>query len=134
MPTGGNPKEGETIEQAYQREVAKNLRHVVHVMSALLGDEAIAQFSADDYKTFIANASQLLNEVKGTAINLKVIPDYKEAMYPEIPPYGRYVEKAGGDLTLSFSKKELEAVEKMVANRANKSDGAMASEDVDSLI
>ncbi len=134
VPTGGNPKEGESIQDAYNREVTKNLKHIVHIMTALLGDEAVASFSAEDYKTFVANAASLLNEQKGTAVNLKVVPDYKEKMYPELPSYGNYVEKAGGVSRLSFSKKELEAISEMSANRAKKDDGAMSQEDVDSLI
>jgi len=138
VPTGSAPKEGETIAEAKIREESRNISHVVQLMTALLSPEVVEQFEASDYKSFVAGAALLLQGQKGTKINLKVVPDWKEGIYPDIPSYGTYVERyvAGVPSTLRFSKKESEAIAQMEDKRTTTSStgGAMSSEDLDSLV
>lgn len=108
-------------------------------MTALLAPEVVEQFEATDYKSFIAGAALLLNGQKGVKINLKVVPDWKEGIYPDLPSYGTYVERyvAGVPATLKFSKKEAEAIAQMEDKRtttASSTGGAMSSDDLESLV
>lgn len=107
-------------------------------MEAVLGKEVVDSFEATDYKAFIASASAMLNPKKGSKVNLKVVPDRKEAKYPDLPAYGTYVEQhvEGVPTKLKYSKKELEAIETMERNRATSSmsGGAMAAEDLSKLV
>ena len=137
-PTGASPLEGESITDAKSREESRNIGHIVQVMVAVLDPAVVDAFEAGDYKSFVAGASLLLNDKKGTKVNLKVIPDRKEQKYPDVPSYGTYVERhiPGGVSSLKFSKKELEAISLMESNRANTAtaSGAMSSEDLTSLV
>jgi hypothetical protein len=107
-------------------------------MTELLSPEIVEAFSAVDYKSFVSSAAALLNQQKGTPVNLKVVPDYKEQKYPDLPKYGTYVEKYkdGVPTNLTFSKKELEAVAAMEGKRAasQNAGSAMSSEDLTSLV
>lgn len=87
-------------------------------MEALLGAEVVETFGAADYKGFIAAATLLLTPLKGTEVNLKVVPDWKEGIYPDLP-MTRFVEKyqAGVTPQIRFSKKEEETVDAMIAKR-----------------
>jgi hypothetical protein len=137
MPTGGNPREGETIQEAYDREVKVNLEAIVKLMVALLGKETASNFGAADYKEFVSKASALLQGVKGVKVNLKVVPDYKEKTYPDLPRYGTYVElhEEGRETSLKYSEKELTAISEMEQKRASeRGEGSMNSEDLTSLI
>lgn len=137
-PTGGRPKEGETIQQALDRETARNLGQLVQVMEVFLGKDVVDNFEATDYNSFIASASVMLNAKKGTKVHLKVVPDWKEQKYPDLPTYGTYVEilTEGKPTTLEFSKDELKAIGVMELNRTSASSGgsAMASEDLGKLV
>lgn len=108
-------------------------------MTALLSPEVVENFEAPDYKTFVAGAALLLQGQKGRKINLKVVPDWKEGIYPDLPSYGTYVEKyvAGVPSTLKFSKKEIDAIALMEEKRTTTTSsmgGAMSSEDLDSIV
>ena len=72
-PTGSFPKNGENIQEAYNREVDRNLKSLVHVMEALLGAEVIETFGAADYKGFISAATLLLTPLKGTEDRKSVV-------------------------------------------------------------
>lgn len=117
-PAGANPKTGENIQEAYNREVERNLVSLVHVMEALLGDDVVETFGAADYKTFVTGAATLLNNLKGTEVNLKVIPDWKEQIYPDLPMRS-FVEKhiPGAASALWISKKEQEQIDNMGLKR-----------------
>lgn len=117
-PTGSFAKSGENIQDAYNREVDRNLKSLVHVMEALLGAEVVETFGAADYKGFISAATLLLTPLKGTEVNLKVVPDWKEGVFPDLP-MTRFVEKhqEGVAPQIRFSKKEEEAVAEMEAKR-----------------
>lgn len=87
-------------------------------MEALLGSEVVETFGAADYKGFISAATLLLTPLKGTEVNLKVVPDWKEGIFPDLP-MTRFVEKFQSGVTpqIRFSKKEEESVEAMLAKR-----------------
>lgn len=136
-PTGSSPMDGETIQEAYDREVKRNLRHIADLIGALLGNEVLSTFEAPTYKEFVAKAQALLQGVKGVAVNLKVVPDGKEGKYPDVPRYGLYVERytPGSETRLKFSNKEIEAIQLMEQKRAVKSgDGSLSTEDLESLV
>lgn len=103
-----------------------------------LGKDVVDNFEATDYNSFIASASVMLNAKKGTKVHLKVVPDWKEQKYPDLPTYGTYVEilTEGKPTTLEFSKDELKAIGVMELNRTSASSGgsAMASEDLGKLV
>lgn len=126
-PTGSNPKEGETVLEAQQREQERNARILTEVMYAVLDKELVDAFSAQSYAAFVDGAVFYLTPKKGTLVNLKVIPDYKEKKYPELP-LRDFVEKhvAGEPSKLKMSKKEQADIEKMMQKREedapNKSD------------
>lgn len=120
-PTGNKPKEGETVTEAMLREEGRNITSLADLLKVLLGEETAAQVSAPDYNSFMAKAMLILNNSKGIKVNLKVVPDYRENKYPELPAY-RYVERfeEGKGTELAFTKKETEAIEKMHAARQSR--------------
>lgn len=113
VPTGSFQLEGETIQQAYDRERDRNLAQVVKLLREFIG-EAVGELQAEDYKSFMSKAIVALAPYKGQKVNLKVVPDNKEKRYPDLP-YRDYVEKhvPGTPSKLWLSKKELEDIEKM---------------------
>lgn len=129
-PTGANPKtaEGETIAEALQREQERNARILTEVMYAVVDKDVVDNFSAPTYQAFVEGAVYYLNQKKGALVNLKVVPDYKEKIYPELP-YRNFVEAHIPEqpTTLKMSKKEQEDVEKMLKKRAE--DNAPESSD-----
>lgn len=94
------------------------MKSLVSVMEALLGLDVVETFGAPDYKGFMTGASTLLNPLKGLEVNLKVVPDWKEGIYPDLP-MTKFVEKyqEGTPTNLRFYKKEEEAVAAMEAKR-----------------
>jgi hypothetical protein len=139
-PTGASPLGNETIQDAKTREESRNISYIVQLMTELLSPEIVEAFSAVDYKSFVTSAAALLNQQKGTQVNLKVVPDYKEQKYPDTmsSKYGTYVEKhkVGIPTKLAFTQKELEAVAAMEGKRAASQNvgSAMSSEDLTSLV
>jgi len=104
-----------------------------------VGSEVVETFEASDYTEFVAKASALLNQYKNVPVNLKVVPDYKEKMYSDLPDFGSYVEKheVGSETRLKFSAKETAAISEMEQNIATKlksGEGGMSSEDLQSLV
>lgn len=121
-PTGSAPKEGETVTEALQREQERNARVLTEVMYAVVDAEVVDNFSAPTYQAFVDGALFYLQQKKGALVNLKVVPDYKEKKYPELP-LSRFVEKhvPGEATTLAFSKAQQSDVEKMMARRDSES-------------
>lgn len=113
QPTGEYTYENETPEEAYNREVDNNLKHVVHLLREFLGDESTSQLEAPDYEAFVEMAADYLDQFIGEQVWLKVIPDRK-GKYPDLGRYPNYVERfvEGMETTLKFTKKEGEAVAK----------------------
>jgi hypothetical protein len=130
-PSGSNPKEGETVTEAIQREQERNARILTEVMYAVLDKEIVDNFSAPTYQAFVDGAVFYLNPKKGASVNLKVIPDYKEKKYPELP-LRNFVEAhvTGQAPSLKMSKKELDDVEKMMKKREEERDEVEASNDL----
>ncbi len=122
-PTGSRQKENETIQDSIIREEENGIKTLVEVMDAVLGAEVADNFTAPTYAAFVEGAIFLLNQAKGAKVNLKVVPDYKEKMFPELP-FSRFVEKPveGGVSKLKLSKKELEDIQTMVENRQKEND------------
>lgn len=112
-PSGASPKEGEGIKDALLREEERNLRAIVEVMRALLEPELVENFQAPDYRGFLLSSFTLLNSKKGMPVNLKVVPDWREAKYPDLP-LSRFVEKhiPGKACGLFYTKTEIERFEK----------------------
>jgi len=138
-PTGNRPKEGETVLDAKNREQSNRLGQLSNLLLAIVGSEVVETFEASDYTEFVAKASALLNQYKNVPVNLKVVPDYKEKMYSDLPDFGSYVEKheVGSETRLKFSAKETAAISEMEQNIATKlksGEGGMSSEDLQSLV
>lgn len=113
QPRGEFVNPDETPQEALEREMDTNLKHVVHLLREFLGDENTAQLEAPDYDSFMEMSADYLNQFIGEQVWLKVIPD-KKGKYPDLGRYPNYVERYvdGVECKLKFTKKELEAVEK----------------------
>lgn len=128
-PTGNKPLENESPQAALDREIDRNARTLVHVMEALLGNEVVENYFAPDYKSFLTGAAMLLNAKKGVAVNLKVVPDWREKTYPDLPRKGfveLYVE--GQEPTLAYTALEQKDLLTLAENR-EKTQGTATSED-----
>lgn len=134
-PTGSKPQidKGETVQQAKDREIARNLSHVTQLLQAFLGTEFAAEFGASSYDAYLASAIAVLSPFKGSKVNLKVVPD-RTGAYPDLPSYGTYVEKhiPGEESKLKFKPAEQESIIK-AEGESRKGTGSM-SEEVGSLI
>ena len=113
QPKGEYVQPDETPQDALERDMDNNLKHVVHLLSEFLGKENTATLEAPDYDAFMEMAAEYLDQFIGERVWLKVIPD-KKGKYPDLGRYPNYVERFydGEETKLKFSKKELEAVEK----------------------
>lgn len=113
VPNGAFQLEGETIQQAYDRERDRNLAQVVKLLREFVG-EAVGELQAEDYRSFMSKAIVMLAPYKGQKVNLKVVPDNKEKRYPDLPNR-EYVEKhvPGTPSKLWLSKREVEEIQKM---------------------
>jgi hypothetical protein len=113
VPDGGKPKEGESAADAIERQTGNNIKHVVHLLREIYGDEAVAQLEAPTYDKFIDKALVLLNPKKGFLVNLKVTPD-RTGKYSDLGFFPTsYVEAfvEGKECQLRFTKKEQEALD-----------------------
>lgn len=118
-PQGNYPFGEETQADALERETNENARYVVHLMRAVLGDEATSAVEAPDYDSFMSQAAALLNSQVPAAVNLKVVPNRKEPQYSDLPQYASskypsYVERyvPGQNSNLTYTAKEMELIEK----------------------
>lgn len=108
-PSGAYPKQGESTQDAIEREARTNLAHLVRLMHIFLGEDAMLKFSAKTYEDFITKAIALLTpKLKNKFVNLKVTYD-KDGVYPEVAKYD-YLEEynEGVEPTIAFSKWEKE--------------------------
>lgn len=117
-PSGLYLRDKETVQEAITRETDKNLGILINqTMRRLLGDELVEAVSAATYDEYLAKAAALLESKKGVEVNLKVVPDYKENKYPELPMYD-YVELHTGEPTkLAFTPGQLDAISKRVSKK-----------------
>lgn len=112
-PSGSYLRDKETVQDAIKRESDKNLSLLINqTMRRLLGDELVSAVTANNYEEYLPKAAALLESKKGALVNLKVVPDYKENKYPELPLYD-YVELNTGEETkLAFTPGQLDAIAK----------------------
>lgn len=117
-PSGSKPKENETVSDALQREQERNARILSEVMYAVMDAEIVDAFTAPTYQAFVDGALFYLQQKKGALVNLKVVPDYKEKKYPDLP-LSSFVEKhvPGTPTTFTFSKGQQGDIAKMLAQR-----------------
>lgn len=133
-PSGNRPKEGETVAEALQREQERNARTLTDVMYAVMDAEAVDAFTAPTYQAYQDGALFYLAQKKGALVNIKVVPDYKEKMYPELPSYG-FVEAhvPGQPSKLMMSKKDQAAIELMLKRREDENTKSSTPEDSSDL-
>lgn len=91
------PKEGETTEQAFSREVKDRMAHLVAHLKVFLTKEEIDTFGAPDFPSFAKKTAEVLNPRLNTAkVNLQLIYD-KTGQYSEFSRYAnsssKYIEK-----------------------------------------
>lgn len=133
-PTGSRQRDGESIQDSILREEENCMKALTEVMVAVLDKEVVENFTAPTFSAFVEGATYLLNMTKGVKVNIKVVPDYKEKIFPELP-YSRFVEKhvVGEEPKLKFSKKDLEDIETMVENREKENSKESEVEKTDTL-
>lgn len=104
------PFEGETPEQALQREVNSKLAHVVKIMKCFISEKE-AEISAGSFGEFcqIAKAKIEKTAYKNQPLYLKVIYD-KEGLFPQFPNFPNYIQKQveGQECKVKMSNWELE--------------------------
>jgi len=112
-PDGSKPKEGESAADAIERQTGNNIKHVVHLLREIYGDESVSQLEAPTYDKFIDKALVLLNPKKGFLVNLKVTLDrtgkYSDLGFFPTSYLEAFVE--GKESQLRFSKREQEALD-----------------------
>ncbi len=110
QPKGNYPIDGETTEQALQREERRNLTHIVKLLHIFLGEEVIRSLPSMNYEQFIDKSILLLTpQLSSKLVNLKLTYD-KDGMYSQFGSYPDYIELYvdGQEPTLKYSKWELE--------------------------
>lgn len=133
-PDAPYQRDGESAQEAHQRENREFLSHVVLATDAILsGSEK--DINAKTLKEFVTIAEQRTSKVRDKQpLRLKVIYD-SDGIYSELPRFANYVEAQieGVKQKLSFSKWELE--NRMTAStiQAPASDDAVTKEDSDDL-
>ena len=112
-PNANYVNEGETPAEALQRSQDLNVRVLVSLMRALVG-EAAKSVEAETYTEFVQKVAEELKEREGSPLCLKVLPNPRgDKMYSKIPDYDfvdSYVQ--GFPTTLFWKKKEKELMEK----------------------
>ena len=111
------PRDGETQEEANNRDITQRLEHIVAVMDVYLTDKE-SEVQATTFDEFCQKAVRALgNKFVGVPVRLKLTYD-KDGIYSEFPRFPGYVERQieGSPTRLKFSKWELE-------NRCTPSDG-----------
>jgi len=103
-------REGEDELAAIKRDRNNRLQHLLKMMRIFMGQDAIDQFEAPDYNSFVERGADMLNRLKDSkTVNLKLIYD-KERRYSSFGFFPDYVEEhvLGETHTLKYSKYELE--------------------------
>lgn len=112
-PNANFVNEGETPADALQRSQDLNVRILVALMRAVIG-EAAKNVEAETYPEFVQKVADELKPHSGAAVCLKVLPNPRaDKMYSKIPDYDfvdSYVQ--GFPTTLYWKKKEKELMEK----------------------
>lgn len=119
-PDGSKPKEGESAADAIERQTGNNIKHIVHLLREMYGDESVAMLEAPSYDKFIDKAITLVNPKKGFLVNLKVTPD-RTAQYSDLGFFPTsYLEAfvEGTKTGLYFTKKEQESLDAYHAKKS----------------
>lgn len=125
-PDGSRPKEGESPAEAIERQTGNNIKHVVHLLRVIYGDDAISKIEAPTYEDFMKKTITLTNPKKGFLVNLKVTLD-RTNKYSDLGFFpSSYMEAfvEGQESQLRFSKKEQEALDSVAG--VSKTDDAIA--------
>lgn len=115
-PDGQRPKEGESAADAIERQTGNNIKHVVHLLREMYGDDAVSQLEAPTYDKFIDKALTLVNPKKGFLVNLKVTLD-RSGKYSDLGFFPTSYMEAfveGKECQLRFTKREQEALDSSV--------------------
>ena len=112
FPNGNvKPYEGETKEEALQREINSKLAHIVKILKCFVSTEKGAEINAASFEEFCAVARDkiLKTKFKDTPVYLKVTYD-KDGIYTEFPRFPNYIQviKEGEPCKLKFSTWEKE--------------------------
>jgi len=103
-----NPRDGESLEEAKQRDEQERLGIITDMLSIVVDD--LDDFSAPTYDQYMLKAKQeIMSNVGDTTFNIKLIPT-KDGKYSEFPRYGKWVTEYSENKPhgLKYSKWELE--------------------------
>jgi hypothetical protein len=103
-------REGETEDQARQREVNENLSHILTILECYVSSDE-AQIEAGSFQEFceIAKTKLLASDYADIPVRLKLTYD-ADGIYTAFPKYPNYIERDIEEkpISLYFSKWELE--------------------------
>lgn len=108
-PNGKYPKQGETSDQAIERESLENLAHVVKILHIFLGENNLDAVEAKTYDGFVEKAIKLVTpKLASKKVNLKLIYD-AEGIYSTFGKFPDYIEENTGEAPkIDFTKWEKE--------------------------
>jgi hypothetical protein len=131
-----NPKpfDGETPEQALEREIKSKLSHVVKILKTFVSEKD-AEINANSFGEFcsIAKARIEKTNFKNQPVYLKVIYD-KDGVFTQFPTFPNYIQKQveGQECRIKMSAWELEnRCTPAKINEAPKGSGTINAEDDD---
>lgn len=113
-----NVPSGQTLEQAFTKEVQDRVDKLVQYMQVFMSDDELAAISTQmsavgidrGFEVLAKKAVEILpSRLHSAKVNIKLIPD-KDLKWPEFPRYPLYVEKfvEGQEPTLKYTTWELE--------------------------
>lgn len=88
------PRDGETVAQAFDRDVNERLAHIVKHLRIFLSPEEIEKFQAPDFESFAEKAALVLNDrvLSSKYVNLSLIYD-SDGEYSTFGRYPNYIEE-----------------------------------------
>jgi hypothetical protein len=112
FPNGkNNPRDGETQDQANEREIGEKIGTLIQVLEQFVTSEDLDSISVSSFEQACEVVSQKLAQAdtESNLLNIKLIYD-SNGVYAEFPRYGKYVERfvEGQNSNLRFSKYEKE--------------------------
>ena len=110
-PKGNFPNQGETEEQAKERERRANIDYLVHIMNLVIGLEASNKVQAATYEEFMRKAATLVNsKASQKRFNIKISKDKKG--YGKMSSYRSNIElyTPGQEPGIKLTAKELAAL------------------------
>jgi hypothetical protein len=108
-----------SVQEKIDENVKRNLTLLVTILRTVASDDVARGLDFPSYDEFIKGVSTILDEYRGTLVNIKVVPDWRERRYPELAKYG-FIEKyqEGVEPTLKFSEKQVQEIAEYEANLA----------------